>query len=131
MAGAAGADHLCQGRFNALEVGELGAHVLELVFAQLARLVTVHAVVELEQTSDLVETEAQALGGFDELQTGNVIGSVPAEATLWALGLVQQAFALVEANGFDIDPSGSGDGADGYVACLEGLHASTRHGLCV
>lgn len=115
VAGAAVAHHPGQSRFDAVQTGYLGANIHELVFAQFARLVAVHAVVELQQAGDLVETEAQALGGFDELQAGNVMVPVTAEAALRSLGLAQQAFALVEPDGFDIDPYGPGDGADGEV----------------
>ncbi len=114
-AGAAVAHHPGQSRFDAVQTGYLDANIHELAFAQFARLVAVHAVVELQQAGDLVEAEAQALGGFDELQAGDVIGSVAAEAALRSLGLAQQALALVEPDGFDIDPCRPGDGADGEV----------------
>jgi hypothetical protein len=88
-AGAAVAHHPGQSRFDAVQTGYLGANIHELAFAQFARLVAVHAVVKLQQAGDLVETEAQALGGFDELQAGDVIGSVAAEAALRSFGLAQ------------------------------------------
>ncbi len=123
IAGPAGANHRSQYRFNALEVGELDPHVLEPAFAQFACLVAVHAVIELQQAGNLVEAETQTLGRLDELQAGNVAGSVAAETSLWSHGFAQQALALVEPDGFDVDPYRLGDGTDGHVNGLA-EHAS-------
>ncbi len=115
IAAGAGANHLGQRRFNAPEVGELGAHVTELAFTELTRLIAVHAVIELQQAGNLVEAEPQPLGRFDESQAGNVTGPVMAEASLGSLGFAQQALALVEPDGFDVDTDRLGDGADGQT----------------
>lgn len=71
------------------------------------------AVVQLEQLRDFVEAEAQSLSGFHESHSGDVHRSVVPYAAMRPIRLCEQAPALIEADGFDVDAGRLGQRTDG------------------
>ncbi len=60
----AGTHKLGQDDFHASQVGQLGAHVLELVLGQAAGFVAVGAILQPQQLGDLIQAEPQPLADF-------------------------------------------------------------------
>jgi hypothetical protein len=91
-----------------LQVGKPGSHVRQFVLGLLAGLGAVGAILELEQDRDLIQAEAQSLGGLDEAHARQIRVTVATDATQGTLRLLHQALALVEADRLDIDTGGIG-----------------------
>jgi hypothetical protein len=97
--GAVSLHELSQHGFNAPQVCKPGPNVLEL-----------------EQISDLVEAEPQALSGSDEAHAGKISRAISTYAAMRSLRFVQELLALIEANGLDTDAGASRKGADGDLS---------------
>lgn len=77
-----------------------------------SRFVAMGAVLQREQLRNLVQIESQSLGGVHELHPVHVRRPITADAADGAVRLRQQALALIEPDGLDIDPGGLGGGPD-------------------
>ena len=94
-------------------------------FGELARSRPVIRRVQLEQLLDLNEREARALGLSDEPEPAKILGAVATNSavTRW---LIEQAFALVEADCLDADAAGVSELSDRQAACLLTLYHGTE-----
>src|SRR4030095_14608704 len=109
------AGHRRQGALEASQVGDLPADIREMVERDRLDLGTsvVAAVDQLQQAADLVERETQLTTAADETQAHQQRAIVDAMAAGAARRLRQDADALVEADGLDIDSGALRQRADG------------------
>ena len=124
----AGRHQLRQGRLHALQVRQAGANVGEAGSGQVGGFPTVGAVVQPKQLGDFVQVETQALGGFDELDPGDVVGTVESDAAKRPLGLGQQSLPLGEPDRLHVDAGLHGQRADGKLFGEHGLDSVLRYG---
>ena len=93
-------------------IGQLGAHIHQLVFGQTAGFMAMGAILKAQQLGDLLQTETQALRRFHEVHPVHVLPATAANAALGFVRFRQQVLALVEPDGLDVDPRHLGEGAD-------------------
>jgi len=111
--GAAAFYEIRQHALDARQVGKPCSHVCQLVLGLLARLGAMRSIFKLQQIPDLVQAESQALGRFDKAHSRQIRLTVVTNAAQGPVGLLHQAFALIEADRLDVDPGGIGQDADG------------------
>jgi len=109
----AGIEQLCQHGFNVLQIGDLGAHVVEACLCQLPNLAPVGSVIQIQQCGNLVEREAKPLRAFDETQAFDQGCRIVAEclARRGRFRLRQKADALVVADRLDAHAGFAGEPA--------------------
>src|SRR6185295_4374273 len=94
-----------------LQLGDAGIERFHPRVGEIARAAAVLAGVEVEQLLDLLEREPRGLRLLDEAQAPHVVRAVAAD-TIGAIGRLEQAAPLVEADRFHPHPAGRSKLAD-------------------
>jgi hypothetical protein len=118
---AAADDEPRQRRFHAPQIVELRPDVGQLLPGQHTGLGTVRPVVQRQQRPDLVQGEAEALGGFHQPHARHVRRAIPAGRAVRPAGRGQQPLPLIEPDRLDVHAGRLGERADRQARGL-GLH---------
>ena len=121
----AAANQLGERRLHPPEVRELSADVHQLVFRRGARLVTLRAVVEPQQASDLVKAEAESLRRLHEPYARDVRRPVTPDPPVVPVRLSQEPLPLIEPYGLDMHASRCGEAANGQCVPIRITHPLT------
>ena len=87
---AAVVDQPCQDRFDAMQVCEFLAYIFQLVLSECPSLVAVCAVLQLQQSGHLVQTETQPLPRLHELNPRHVRRAIAVDAAVGPVRFRQQ-----------------------------------------
>jgi len=107
---------------DALEVGDAAPRLFEPLGRDAPDAAAVGSVLELEQRGDLLQAEPEGLGALDETDAVHVAASVAAIGPQPPARLRHQAAPFVVAHGFNPDPRGIGDIADGEFGWIRHHH---------
>lgn len=119
----ASADQLRECRLHPPEVRELGADVHQLVFRRGARLVTVRAVLEPKQASDLVEAETESLRRLHESHACDIRRPVVPDPPIDPARLRQEPLPLIKPYGLDVHASRCGETTNGHIVPARITHS--------
>lgn len=118
LATLARAHELGECRFHPPKVCQLRPHVAELVLGQSAGLRAMRAIVQAKQIRDFAQAEAQPLRRPHEAQPLDIGLPIAANTPEWFLRCSQQAPALIEPDGLDVDACRAGEGPDGQYLSI-------------
>ena len=82
---------------------------------QFRRLTAMRTVLQLQELTDFIQAEPQALGRFHELHARHIHLPIAADTAVGSLRLGQQALELIEPDRLHVDRSRLGKGADGQI----------------